>query len=103
MAMLTRACIVPTGPPRRRPPDALECTGNRRPSPRREAANLAAAGVALAVCAVAAAGTSYPLEVLSPEAKRMTDPRTGAELLFLTTAPENDANLYFHEYSWLAD
>ena len=33
----------------------------------------------------------------------MTDPQTGAELLFLTTAPENDANLYFHEYSWLAD
>ncbi len=33
----------------------------------------------------------------------MTDPKTGAELLFLTTAPEKDANLYFHEYSWLAD
>jgi hypothetical protein len=33
----------------------------------------------------------------------MTDPRTGAELLFLTTSPEKDANLYFHEYSWLAD
>lgn len=33
----------------------------------------------------------------------MTDPTTGAELLFLTTAPENDANLYFHGYSWLAD
>jgi len=33
----------------------------------------------------------------------MTDPGTGAELLFLTTAPENDSNLYFHEYSWLAD
>jgi hypothetical protein len=33
----------------------------------------------------------------------MTDPRTGAELLFLTTAPESDMNLYFHDYSWLAD
>ena len=33
----------------------------------------------------------------------MTDPGTGAELLFLTTAPENDSNLYFHDYSWLAD
>lgn len=33
----------------------------------------------------------------------MTDPKTGAELLFLTTAPENDSNLYFHEYSWLED
>src|SRR5437867_10089097 len=47
--------------------------------------------------------TSYLLEVCPPEHKRMTDPKTGAELLFLTTAPENDANLYFHEYSWLAD
>lgn len=33
----------------------------------------------------------------------MTDPKTGTELLFLTTAPDNDANLYFHEYSWFAD
>ena len=49
------------------------------------------------------AGNSYPLEVLPPEHKRMTDPKTGAELLFLTTAPGNDANLYFHEHSWLAD
>jgi hypothetical protein len=50
-----------------------------------------------------AANTSYPLEVLPSEAKRMTDPRTGADLLFLTTGAENDSNLYFHEYSWLAD
>lgn len=49
------------------------------------------------------AAISYPLEVLPPEAKRMTDPKTGAELLFLTTAAEKDSNLYFHEYSWLAD
>ncbi len=61
------------------------------------------AAIVLAACAAPAAGISYPLEVLPPECKRMTDPRTGAELLFLTTAPENDANLYFHEYSWLAD
>ena len=52
---------------------------------------------------VAAAGTYYPLEVLPPEHRQMTDPKTGTQLLFLTTAPENDANLYFHEYSWLAD
>lgn len=51
----------------------------------------------------ALAGNSYPLEVLPAEHQRMTDPKTGAELLFLTTAPGNDANLYFHEYSWLAD
>lgn len=53
--------------------------------------------------AAAVAATSYPLEVLPPEHRRMTDPKTGAELLFLTTAPEHDANLYFHEHSWLAD
>ena len=47
----------------------------------------------------AVAANSYPLQVLPPEHKRMTDPKTGAELLFLTTAPENDANLYFHEHS----
>ncbi len=46
---------------------------------------------------------SYPLEVFPPEHKRMADPKTGVELLFLTTAPQNDSNLYFHEYSWLAD
>ena len=62
---------------------------------------------AIAFTMLASAATpvenSYPLEVLPPEHKRMTDATTGAELLFLTTAAENDANLYFHEYSWLAD
>jgi hypothetical protein len=62
-----------------------------------------AAGIVLAGCGAAAAPNFYPLEVFPPESKRMTDPRTGAELLFLTTAPEKDSNLYFHEYSWLAD
>jgi hypothetical protein len=33
----------------------------------------------------------------------MVDPKTGAELLFLTTAPEDDSNLYFHERSWIED
>src|SRR2546421_5268846 len=55
------------------------------------------------VCAPATAQTIYPLEVFPPEHRRMTDPKTGAELLFLTTAPEKDSNLYFHERSWLAD
>jgi hypothetical protein len=64
---------------------------------------LCATALALFAGAATAAETSYPLEVLPPEHKRMTDPTTGTELLFLTTAPENDANLYFHEYSWLAD
>jgi hypothetical protein len=33
----------------------------------------------------------------------MSDPKTRAELLFLTMAPASDSNLYFHEHSWLAD
>jgi len=57
----------------------------------------------LFACEVTAREHFYELEVLPPEHKRMTDPKTGAELLFLTTAPENDSNLYFHEHSWLAD
>lgn len=65
--------------------------------------NLIVAGLCWFTCATALAGTSYPLEVLPPEHQRMTDPKTGAELLFLTTAPAKDANLYFHEYSWLVD
>lgn len=62
-----------------------------------------AAALVLMACAAAAGASSYPLAVLPPEHKRITDPKTGAELLFLTTAPGNDANLYFHEFSWLAD
>lgn len=57
----------------------------------------------LFVRAATAAETSYPLEVSPPEHRRMTDPKTGAELLFLTTNPDKDSNLYFHEYSWLSD
>ncbi len=64
---------------------------------------MGASGVLLATCATGTASASYPLEVFPPESKRMTDPVTGAELLFLTTSPEKDVNLYFHEYSWLAD
>jgi oligogalacturonide lyase len=56
-----------------------------------------------AVRTVPAAATSYPLEVLPPECQRMTDPKTGAELLFLTSGGTTNVNLYFHEYSWLAD
>jgi len=62
-----------------------------------------AASALLLAAAATAAENSYPLEVLPPEHKRMTDLNTGAELLFLTTAPDHDANLYFHEFSWLAD
>src|SRR5881409_2323554 len=47
--------------------------------------------------------TSYPLEVFPPEHRRIRDPKTGAELLFLTTSRDADSNLYLHERSWLAD
>jgi oligogalacturonide lyase len=70
---------------------------------RRPGVKLCAGAIALVAAGAAAAASSYPLEVSPPEYQRMTDPKTGAELLFLTTAPETDANLYFHEYSWLAD
>src|SRR5437899_1930684 len=62
-----------------------------------------AASFFLFACVATAAENSYLLEVFPPEHRRMTDPKTGAELLFLTTAPEKDSNLYFHERSWLAD
>lgn len=45
----------------------------------------------------------YPLEVFPREDKAMTDPETGAPLLFLTTGASCDQNLYFHQRSWLAD
>src|ERR1051326_6212329 len=50
-----------------------------------------------------AAEGAYPLEVSLPEHRRMADPKTGAELVFLTSNPGKDSNLYFHEYSWLSD
>ena len=78
-------------------------TGNPAPSRRCLVVGLCASIIGLIAGAAIAAENVYPLEVLPPECKRMTDPQTGAELLFLTTAPENDANLYFHEYSWLGD
>jgi oligogalacturonide lyase len=61
------------------------------------AAVLAVAGAACA------AETSYPLPVLPAEHKMMKDPVTGADLIFVTTNPAEDHNLYFHERSWLAD
>ena len=77
--------------------------GNRLQSSHRIRMRLWAATIILLGVVAKAAATSFPLEVLPPEHRRMTDPQTGAELLFLTTAPGNDVNLYFHEYSWLAD
>src|SRR2546423_13362168 len=65
--------------------------------------NLLPSLTALILSFNAAMAAEFSLDVLPPEHKRITDPKTGAELLFLTTAPEKDSNLYFHEYSWLAD
>ncbi len=59
--------------------------------------------LALFACAATAAETSYPLDVLPSESRQMTDPQTGAELLFLTTNPADDQNLYYEQRSWLAD
>lgn len=70
---------------------------------RQRARGVCAITLSLFVSAGSASETSYPLEILPAEHRRMTDPVTGADLLFLTTAPENDSNLYFHERSWLAD
>lgn len=52
---------------------------------------------------VVAQETSFPITVLPSEAKQMTDPETGASLLFLTTNPAADQNLYYEQRSWLAD
>ena len=48
-------------------------------------------------------GQAFELAVSPSEHTKMTDPQTGAELLFLTTNPAKETNLYFHERSWLAD
>jgi len=50
-----------------------------------------------------AAPVSYPLPVLPAEHRLMKDPVTGADLIFVTTNPAPDQDLYFHDRSWLAD
>ena len=47
--------------------------------------------------------TTFAIKVLPSEAKQMKDPDTGVSLLFLTTNPANDQNLYYEQRSWLAD
>jgi hypothetical protein len=53
----------------------------------------------------ASAGTveTISFTVLSAEHRTATDPETGAELLYLTSSPDRDINLYFHQHSWLKD
>ena len=102
--MLTRAFFSPAEQPRRFSQRSVESSvANRVPAPRRLPVNLCTGVIALLAGVATAADTAYPLDVLPPEHQRMTDPRTGAELLFLTTGPTTNLNLYFHEYSWLAD
>lgn len=57
----------------------------------------------LAIATAHAGAQTHALTVLPPEHKIMTDPETGTTLTFLTTHPEKDSNLYFHEYSWTKD
>ncbi|MBM3493038.1 MAG: hypothetical protein FJX72_01755 [Armatimonadetes bacterium] len=46
---------------------------------------------------------AFALDVLPSERRIVKDAVTGAELAFVTTDPEVDNNLYFHERSFLAD
>ena len=57
----------------------------------------------LATSLAVAQQATFPLQVLPPESKRITDPETGASLLFLTTNAAHDQNLYYEQRSWLAD
>lgn len=59
--------------------------------------------VALTLAGSAVATDSYPLAVLPPEAKDITDPQTGTSLTFLTSNPADDQNLYYEQRSWLSD
>ncbi len=64
---------------------------------------LAATALLVAAVSACAAEATYPLTVLPAEHKIMKDPVTGTELIFVTTDPGPDHNLYFHQRSWLAD
>lgn len=52
---------------------------------------------------LAQAGERYALDVFPTEQQKMVDEQTGAELTFISTDPAWEHNLYFHEWSWLAD
>ena len=69
-------------------------------SPRRRSVVLLLAAL---VAPTAQAADAFPLKVSPPEHRRMKDPQTGAELLFLSTDPGEDGNLYYEQRSWLAD
>lgn len=51
----------------------------------------------------AEAQDSWDCEVFPSEREITTDPGSGAEVVFVTTAETLDRNLYFHQNSWLPD
>lgn len=46
---------------------------------------------------------SWECRVFPIEAKTIVDPTSGAKLVFVTSATDEDTNLYFHQRSWLPD
>ena len=46
---------------------------------------------------------TWSCEILPSEARHLTDPVSGAKVVFVTTNPARDVNLYFHQRSWLSD
>ncbi|MFH1740172.1 MAG: hypothetical protein ABIH23_14280 [bacterium] len=60
-------------------------------------------GAAIALSSVSVFGESWECELLKPEREILTDPGSGAELVFITRSPAEDTNLYFHQRSWLPD
>jgi hypothetical protein len=45
----------------------------------------------------------WSCSILPPEHEETIDPISGARVVFVTTDPAHDSNLYFHDRSWLAD
>lgn len=45
----------------------------------------------------------YPVSVFPPEQRITSDSGSGAELIFITSNPASDINLYYHQRSWLAN
>lgn len=62
-----------------------------------------AAILGLSAAAAADGSKTWEAEMLPPEFEDWTDPATGARVRFVTTHAADDANLYFHQRSWLPD
>ena len=52
---------------------------------------------------LSASAETVDYDILPKESRTMTDPVTGAELTFLTTAPSKDLNTYIYQDEWLCD